>query len=535
MKKLIFVFFVFCSSFVFGQEYNYPLGNYYNNFLMNKICNADTIIHTSFKPLRVSYIEKSINQKDIFISQNRLDFEQKMPLEKVWDKIFVDDMVVIDKQDLQIRGNFLINYHKTKLQGEDDYKYWQNTRGFQVYGNLGKKISFYTDFFENQAYLLPYVQQSANNSLVVPGQGAWKPFGDDKLGRDYNYASGYLSYTPLEFLNIQFGRSKNFVGSGYRSMLLSDNAVVYPFMKFTLTKNKWQYVAMFSELENFKSKFYYYHHKKHNSILMLNYSPIKNMEIGFFESIMWHTTDSISHKKGIPALFFVPVPLFREAIYGLNNENNILIGLNFSYRMLKYAEIYSQFALDEFGKTDFDKRYSYQTGVKVFDVFNGKIKMQKLFLQAEYNYAKPYTYTHENSYSAFTQFNEPIVNTLGSGFNEKIGIVDWQFYGFEINFKYNNILTSSDTLGTNFGTNLMLSDNVVSFSGVENFVGQGNKTVISNYNITFAYLINTKNSLQIFMQLSKRNYLSETYADQDNLFFVSFGIKNVINNFYTDF
>jgi len=403
------------------------------------------------------------------------------------------------------------------------------TRGFEIHGTLGKKLSFYTDFYENQAYFLPYIHEEVETSLVAPGQGAWKPFGDDKLGRDYNYVTGYLSFTPLKSLNIQAGHSKHFIGSGYRSMLLSDNSMAYPFLKLTFTKDKFQYSVMFTEHQNFRTKFYFYHYKKHGSYLFLNYFPIKNLEIGFFEAIMWKTTNELTFERKVPLLYYVPMPGIREAVYGLNNNNNILLGLNASYRLLKYAEIYSQFALDDV-KT---KRYSYQAGFRIFDLFNNKFKKQNLYFQTEYNYAKPYTYTHNYAYSAFTNFNEPLINTLGAGFAERIAILNWQLYGFEIELKYNNILTSTDTTGANFGTNLMQSNLSASYQSSNSFVGQGNKTTIANLNLSFGYIINPSTNLKIFVEVNKRTFLSE--INENELFFVSFGIKNTLNNIYTDY
>lgn len=528
MKQTITIILLFIFLNSFSQEYNYPLGNYFDRKITKEIYNSDAVVHTSVKPLRVSYIEKSINQQDILIDTNRQNLFARVPYGVIWKSIFYDDFIRIEKTNLSIYANPLYEYSKTRLE-TDDYQYGQNTRGFEVHGNLGNKLSFYTDFYENQAFFLPYIQSNVDERLIAPGQGVWKPFGDDKYGRDYNYATGYISFFPIEVLNVQIGRSKHFIGSGYRSMLLSDNSAPYPFLKLTYTKNKFQYSAMFTEFQDFRTKFYFYHYKKNGSFLFANYFPVKNLEIGLFEGIIWKTTNNSTFERKIPALYYLPIPGVREAVYGFNNENNILVGLNASYRLFNFAEIYSQFALDDV-KT---KRYSYQTGFKVFDLFNEKINRQNLYIQGELNYAKPHTYMHEYAYSAFTNFNEPLINTLGSGFNEKIGIINWQLYGFELEIKYNSILTSTDTLGTNFGTNLMLSNTTASYSSSDAIVGQGNETSITNLNFSFGYIVNPKSNLKIFVSANKRRYKSEII--ENNLFFITFGIKSSLNNIYTDY
>ena len=60
-------------------------------------------------------------------------------------------------------------------------------------------------------------------------QGAWKDF--NETGKDYSSVSAYISYSPWSFLNIQAGHGKHFIGNGYRSLLLSDNAFNYPYLK----------------------------------------------------------------------------------------------------------------------------------------------------------------------------------------------------------------------------------------------------------------------------------------------------------------
>ena len=64
---------------------------------------------------------------------------------------------------------------------------------------------------------------------IIPGRGIAKRFKDDAY--DYPVAEAYLSYTPADFINIQFGHGKNFIGDGYRSLFQSDVASPHPFLK----------------------------------------------------------------------------------------------------------------------------------------------------------------------------------------------------------------------------------------------------------------------------------------------------------------
>ena len=102
-----------------------------------------------------------------------------------------------------------------------------NTRGFRVAGNIGKDFSFLSSFRENQSTFIPYLHSYVNSTRVVPGQGLVKVFKVNAF--DYAMAEGHISYSPSSHFNMIFGHGKNFIGDGYRSLLLSDNAFNYPY------------------------------------------------------------------------------------------------------------------------------------------------------------------------------------------------------------------------------------------------------------------------------------------------------------------
>jgi hypothetical protein len=533
MKKLLLILAILtCFTQSYSQEYFYPLNLTTRNDILKLINANNKIIHSAFFPIRKSYIQnilkKNINDSNYY----KIKFINSRKHKLIWSKILTDNLISVKTKNLNFYLNLLLDYHKTYLKN-DTNKYWQNTRGFEIHGTLGKKLSFYTDFFENQAYFIPYIDSVVNATFVVPGQGEWKIFGNDKKGKDYNFASGYISYSPTNFLNIQFGHSKNFVGFGYRSLLLSDNSFNYPFLKFTLTKNKLQYTAIFSELQSFKTKYYFYHYKKHATFTYLNYVPQPNIEIGLFEGIIWHTSDDSSYVKKFPFWYFIQIPLIRELHYGLNNKNNALIGLNFRSKIYKYGDIYGQILIDNISKINFKNRYAYQAGIHIYDILSSKIKNISWLIQLEYNYARPYTYTHQIASCAYTQMNQSLASPLGSGFSEIIAISSIKIFDFRIFAKYNKIINSYDTKNSNYGSNILLPNTTANFKNTNNFVGQGNKTNISILSSTISYEINNKTHLNIFVQITKRNFKNE--FGQKQIFFVSFGVKNTLKNFYTDF
>ena len=49
---------------------------------------------------------------------------------------------------------------------------------------------------------------------------------------------------------IQFGHGKHFIGDGYRSLLLSDNAFNYPFLRIQTSFWRVQYTNLYAEMQD---------------------------------------------------------------------------------------------------------------------------------------------------------------------------------------------------------------------------------------------------------------------------------------------
>src|ERR1035437_6050380 len=133
-------------------------------------------------------------------------FYKKLTYENL---LIVNDTV--DKFYLTIDPLFNFEYGKD-FADKTGEKLYKNTRGFLVRGDIGKKISFESSFYENQATYVQYIDdyirstndlfpQTANYSYdVIPGQGRAKKFKAN--GYDFAMTSGYVSYSPVKMLNI---------------------------------------------------------------------------------------------------------------------------------------------------------------------------------------------------------------------------------------------------------------------------------------------------------------------------------------------
>jgi hypothetical protein len=162
----------------------------------------------------------------------------------------------MDKQsDRPLRFQFnvapiLTYYRGFSLEEKDSNTISMNTRGLRIKGSMGKRFKLESAFFENQGFFADYFTKQYKALGVVPGEGRWKQF--NNVGFDFAMAAGVASFDVNKNLNLQLGHGKNKSGYGYRSLLLSDNAFNYPYMKITsrFLKGRIQYTNLFAILTN---------------------------------------------------------------------------------------------------------------------------------------------------------------------------------------------------------------------------------------------------------------------------------------------
>jgi hypothetical protein len=533
LKFLIFIFFNFGIANVFSQQLNYPLEFYYNQIINQRINSSKQIIHSAFKPHSV-YRMLQLNISDSLDYKNSRDRKKSESFKNKWvyRKIRTEDFIILQTPTFNLKINPLFNF-EWKRDKNFDEKYFINTRGIEFKGDIGSKLSFYSAFYENQAGFEPYISSYIYKTLIVPGQGAAKLLNNNQF--DFSRAEAYLSFSPNKYLNFQFGHSKHFIGDGYRSLILSDNSFSYPFFKTTLTFNKIQYVLLWSQYQSFSGAYYNYHKRKYNAISYFSWIPASGFEISLVESIIW-PGNSIENNSNFNLNFFNPVILFRSLQYGLNDEKNILLGLNTRIKIYQFAQFFSQFVLD---KTDSEiqaqNNYGFQIGIKHFDLFHNKLSNQKLFLHSEYNYIKPYTYTWNDEKQSFTHYNQSIAHPTGTGLKEILGTLRYQYKDLSVSIRGTYIISSIDSLNANFGSDIFKPNSVEEgiISNIGNKPGQGIRNELVHINSELSFLINPATNMQMFLGLHFRknmNYFSQT----ESLYF-SFGIKTNLSNYYYDF
>jgi len=537
---------ILCSFFtisVSAQHANLLLGNSYSSNFNYLIYNDD--YHTGVKPIIKSDLKFDIDS--IFELQGQSDYSN-------WylRKVFSEHFVLLNGEDYSVIASPIINLSKGK-EFIDKKNTFTNTRGFIVEGDLGKKISFFSSFAENQSIFPNYIDAHIRDNRVVPGQGYARDF--KETGFDYAMSSGYVSYRANKMFAVQFGHGKHFIGDGYRSLLLSDNSFNYPYLRIQTTFWKVQYTNLYTEfqdinyflnngLDNYDQMGYA---KKYMSAHYLSINATKKLNISLFESVIWRMNHAPG-TNGFDVNYLNPIAMLRPIEFSVNSPDNVLVGLNAKYKLPLSSYLYGQLVLDEFSLLDLKQnngfwanKFGYQLGYKIFNSFG----VENLTLQTEYNLVRPYTYAHHKPQQNYAHYNQPLAHPLGANFSEFLVMANykykrWQLDGKIIFVKYGAKVTGDDT---SYGNDLYESTGIFEETSGKVYEGrpsdfgiemyQGNLTTVNLKFFNIAYIVNPKTNLKINLGVTLRDFKNED--DELQTQFINFGVKSDLFNHYYDF
>lgn len=421
------------------------------------------------------------------------------------------------------------------LGGESNSKeaLWLTARGVELRGTIGKKLGFYSYVTDTQSLFGEYVRNYTLNVreiyapypiYVIPGEGLVKSSGTTKRVTDFISARGYVTFNPIKQINLQFGHDRNFFGSGFRSMLLSDFSSPYLFLKMTTQLGRFQYTNLWCNMlynqEGRKPETPI--NKKYAAIHQLNIHLTKNMSLGIFEAEMYGRDNG-----KLDANYFNPIIFYRFVESYLGSADNAMLGFDFRWNFLKQFGFYSQFMLDEFKTSEYfgkkgswGKKYGFQAGLKYIDALGVK----NLDLQGEFNVARPYTYTHKSGFTNYVHFDQPLAHPLGANFWELVGLIRYQpsrrltLYGTFVRSK-----KGIDTDGFNRGGNIYRNYQDSRPSDINNFITQGTPVNTSFTDLRLAYML--RHNLFIDGHLLMRNQKSIFEPQNLKTTSTTFGIR----------
>ncbi|MCC5923971.1 MAG: hypothetical protein JJT77_09300 [Crocinitomicaceae bacterium] len=233
------------------------------------------------------------------------------------------------------------------------------------------------------------------------------------------------SFTPNRFFNFQAGIDQNFIGEGERSMLLSDNAAPYPFLKMSVGLWRMEYSSYWKML---RERTEHGPINKYAASHFLNISVTDKFQFGVFETVLFQPSGEF-FQRGFEWEYFNPIAFYRPIEYALGSQDKVIIGTNFSYDFGKVM-LFGQFVIDDFVLSEIVNRtrwwankYGGQIG------FKGKAQLGKGALQyrSELNFARPFLFAHMDEGTNYGHLGIPLAHPIGANFAEVFTSCSWTF------------------------------------------------------------------------------------------------------------
>lgn len=497
--------------------------------------------HTASKPYLFNDIDKLINLDSV-----KSQFLKPEITSWVGRKLWNEHLLSVQEEDYWFTMDFLLDVQLGKDNSDEVSFTYNNSRILRVNGGLGSQFSFSATIYESQGRFAQYINEYIENSSptfkpafsegLVPGRGKAKRFKEDAF--DYPVAEGYLSFTPSKYLQFQFGHGKNFIGDGYRSFLLSDVAAPSLYLKGKANFWKFQYTNIWIWGNDLTAAAVVNneHARKYIAIHYLSINITDRLNLGLFETAI-STSES-----GIDAGFLNPLIFYRSVEFNRGEDSgNAMLGLTAKYKLSDKTSLYSQLVIDEFSVgnltnlSDWRNKFALQLGWKYFDAFD----VENLFLQGEFNYARPYTFAHRNPVLNYGNNSEALGHLWGANFWELVGIARYKKDRWSANAKLvvgKKGFDFADEL-ISYGGNIYQSYDI-RFSDTDNSIAQGNTATIINLDLQASYLLNPKNNLSLFAGLNYRKLSIDNpangFTNGNNVWFTA-GIRADLFNWYFDF
>jgi hypothetical protein len=511
----------FGLSPVFAQQKSIPLNSFYKEKLIENSGNKS--IETFF-PANESQINLPFVMRDSTLQY--YEFTE-------W--LFKKHWVTIQKEE----GNIMISPFMNIALGKETTdpnrsRLFNNTRGVYVEGSLLKKFSFNFIFAENQNRFMNYETDYfksrgelylGNNAYslqnaFVPGGARTKPFKVD--GFDYAYSIGSLAYQVNSKLRLELGNNQHFIGSGYRSLLLSDNSAVSP--NFKVKWNflpKWRFDILMQKNKNLYRKpktkaVEAPYETKLFAVTYLTFKPRENFSISLFTAGNQLRGDSLI-RHGFEWQMLTPIPLIQnDILFGDSKKFNGITGFNLDFAFNK-SRLYGQIAFDKF-----DKEYlvAGQLGVHFFEI----LKIKNFHAQVELNYVPEHFYADANPKMSYSNSNIPLAHPKGNNFGEGILRLNYEYQRFYIQSStivYGN-LGGNDSIP--FSANSIFLNQTATQKSTPNTILQS---------VELGWRVNRRYNAQFFIAWKGRAYNSALRKENDQMFLV--GFKTGITNSYFDF
>lgn len=447
----LFALLLYIPSLVFAQSAGIPMSDFYKRQFLQ---HSGKVVHENLFPAN----ETQLNLQTVI----RDSSEQKTKFGR-W--FFQKHWLEINKERISIFLSPMVDMSMGVNLGlpiKSQPKLFRNTRGIYAGGRIGKRISFMFTFAENQGRYMPYesdmFKQSSSYTgksgeykrlyATIPGGAPSKEFKTDSY--DFSYSIGMINIQATDKLRFEFGNQQNFIGAGYRSLLLSDNSVNALSLRTVYNFNsKWSYQWLIKKHNNLylKPKTKYgdapYENKLFSAIY-LSYKPIPNLALSLYSGANALLADS-AKRHALQWQSLMPLPFVNSDVLIKNKIMNGVVGLNLEYALTNWR-FYGQIVVD---KVNNKPKIAAQIGGYYFNAFT----IKNWTFQLEANMVPQGFYADVNSKLSYTHAQIALAHPKGNNFGEILirSQYEWKRIYAEFTGIYYHNISKSDlgSLGSN--------------------------------------------------------------------------------------
>ena len=488
--------------------------------LETKINQSDSNFHTSIKP----YTYSSLRKANISGENQKSNFFLNQVIEKSYSKkggVFIVPLI-------SASGTAQIENQTEILT---DYGAGAYLKGF-----IGSKFTF-NGFYRYVGSTQPsYMDSSIFSQDVISSVGRATNPGSEIL--NVNHWEGSLLYDANKYFSFLLGKGKHFWGDGYRSLLLSDNAAAYPYLRIQSTFWNVKYVNLYSWHNDFRTGS---NRNKFTTSHFLSWNITKDINLGLFETVVWQGSDSL-HNRGFEVTYMNPAIFYRAPEFALGSSDNSLIGASVKFRFQKNTILYGQVIFDEFYLIEMRARnrwwankYGGQVGVKSYDFLGVK----NLGFQSEFNIVRPFTYSHQTSLINYGHNNQSLVHPVGANFYESSNFVRYKKGKWYFEEQFNYLVYGKDSSANNYGGDMFnsyLAREVDANHPDKDYghtIGQGERHIVLYNSLKASFLLMKETNLRAFGQFIYR--VDKFNSQKQSTVLFQIGISSLIWNQYKDY
>lgn len=523
---------VAAATFASAQGYSYYENSQFDPFQRQMYRVGNKSLHSSVR----SYKLDELNA--VFDTDSALYCGIRLPNKKmnIFRNLLYTDFVSWRNDDIYVAINPMCDFQVGK---EGDKSTYTNSRGFYINGNLGKNFWFYLDFSENQAVYPDYYEELCKLHRVVPGQSNYKCENVTKHEPDFQMSNGYIGFNVNRWIDFQIGKTKTFIGDGYRSLLLSDAACAYPMLKMNVTFMNVKYMLMVAQLRTtdaqrtsnngFRTKYSFSHY--------LDWNLWGRLSLGLFENVTMASWRKTGEARPVDWEYLVPFVIFRAGEFNAGSPDKMLVGANLKFVAADWLTLHGQLMFNEFrakelfgDKKYWSNKYGFLLGAKTFNLFG----INGLDVQGEYSQVRPFSYSQYDGMATYMHHGWSLAHPLGANFRETVAIANYRHKRLAVRAQVNSASYGDDfpkdTISYGHNPNIASIKRNAQY-GVQML--QGLRTDLLYADGSLSFVINPRSMCNITVGARYRRKKSELQTDESTHFY--FALRWSLKNLYYDF